>query len=87
MWGIFGKPLKRAVWNMLGPGGGGTSRVLGCQLPPPPPPRGLRPTVSCQRYEPKEPMGAMGALAPKAPNGGVLAPRESFLTHAPPVAF
>ena len=49
--------------------GGATPRVLGRQLPPPPPPRGLRPTVSCQRYEPKEPTGAEGAPAPKAPNG------------------
>ena len=40
--------------------GGATPRVLGRQLPPPPP-RGLRPTVSCQRYEPKEPTGAEGA--------------------------
>ena len=44
------------------PGGGGTPRVLGRQLPPPPPlPRGLRPTVSCQRCRPQESMGAEGA--------------------------
>ena len=44
---------------LLPRGGGATPRVLGRQLPPPPP-RGLRPTVSCQRYEPKEPTGAEG---------------------------
>ena len=38
------------------PAGGATPRVLGRQLPPPPL-RGLRPTASCQRYEPKEPNG------------------------------
>ena len=54
---------------------------------PPPPQRGLWPTDSCQRYEPKEPMSAVGAPAPKAPNGGTLARRASFLTRAPPVAF
>ena len=37
--------------------------------PPLPPPRGLRPIVSCQSYEPKEPTGAEGAPAPKARNG------------------
>ena len=45
------------------PGGGATPRVLGRQLPlpPPPPPRGLRPTVSCQRCCPQASMGAKGA--------------------------
>ena len=43
-----------------GRAGGPTPRVLGCQ-PPPPPPRGLWPTISCQSYPPKEPMGAKGA--------------------------
>ena len=40
--------------------GGATPRVLGRQLPlpPPPPPRGLRPTVSCQRCRPQASMGA-----------------------------
>ena len=43
-------------------GGGATPRVLGRQLPlPPPPPRGLRPTVSCQRCRPQSSMGAKGA--------------------------
>ena len=44
-------------------GGGATPRVLGRQLPlpPPPPPRGLRPTVSCQRCCPQASMGAQGA--------------------------
>ena len=41
------------------PGGGDAA---GPRTPTtPPPPRGLRPTVSCQRYEPKEPTGAEGA--------------------------
>ena len=42
------------------PGGGATPRVLGRQLPlpPPSPPRGLRPTVSCQRCCPQASMGA-----------------------------
>ena len=49
------------------PGGGDSA---GPRTPTtPPPPRGLRPTVSCQRYEPKEPTGAEGAPAPKAPSG------------------
>ena len=51
---------SHAVALHLLKGGGATPRVLGRQLPPPPP-RGLRPTVSCQRYEPKEPTGAEGA--------------------------
>ena len=38
---------------------GATPRVLA----PPPPPRGLWPTVSCERYEPKEPMGARGSMS------------------------
>ena len=55
-------PCKRAVarWSGRGGGGGGmvavggpTVRVLGRRLTPPPP-RGLRPTISCQRYQPKE---------------------------------
>ena len=53
-------------------GGGGDSagpRTPTTPRPLPPPLRGLRPTVSCQRYEPKEPTGAKGAPAPKAPNG------------------
>ena len=41
--------------------GGATPRVLGRQLPlPPPPPRGLRPTISCQRCCPQASMGAEG---------------------------
>ena len=36
--------------------GGATPLVLGRQLPPPP--RGLRPTVSCQRCRPQASMGA-----------------------------
>ena len=84
--GYIRKALEKGRLEHAGSRGGGD--FAGPRMPTtPPPPRGLRPTVSCQRYEPKEPMGAMGALAPKAPNGGVLAPRESFLTHAPPVAF
>ena len=42
-----------------GGGGGATPRLLGHQLPPPP--RGLRPTVSCQRCRPQASMGAKGA--------------------------
>ena len=57
-------PFESGIWTLpqCGPSspGGATPRVLGRQLPPPPP-RGLRPTVSCQRYEPKEPTGAEGA--------------------------
>ena len=47
--------------------GGCGSAGLGHNPPPPPPPplpatpRGLRPTVSCQRCRPKEPMGSEGA--------------------------
>ena len=53
------------------PGGGGGGDSAGPRTPttPPPPPRGLRPTVSCQRYEPKEPTSAEGAPAPMALNG------------------
>ena len=48
-----------ALHMPLGPGGGDSA---GPRTPTtPPPPRGLRPTVSCQRYEPKEPTGAEGA--------------------------
>ena len=69
-WNELGQPWERveAVLVDNGPGGGDSA---GPRTPttPPPPPRGLRPTVSCQRYEPKEPTGAEGAPAPKAPNG------------------
>ena len=59
---------KKCIAFVIPPGGGDSA---GPRTPttPPPPPRGLRPTVSCQRYEPKEPTGAEGAPAPKAPNG------------------
>ena len=29
MWGIFGKPLKRAVWRCMGKGGGGLRKFAG----------------------------------------------------------
>ena len=46
--------------------GGGGGRLRGFwdanyPCPPPPPPRGLRPTVSCQRCRPEASMGAEGA--------------------------
>ena len=60
--------VVRAPLSWVRPGGGDSAGPR-TPTPPPPPPRGLRPTVSCQRYEPKEPTGAEGAPAPKAPNG------------------
>ena len=44
----------------LGPRGGRLRVSQDANYPPPPPLRGLRPTVGCQRYEPKEPTGAEG---------------------------
>ena len=49
-------------WYFTPGGGGGGGNSAGPRTPTsPPPPRGLRPTVSCQRYEPREPTGAKGA--------------------------
>ena len=42
-------------------GGGGSAAPRTPTTPPPPPHRGLRPTVSCQRYRPHASMGAKGA--------------------------
>ena len=61
--------LPFSVLAQSGGGGGGDSAGPRTPTTPPPPPRGLRPTVSWQRYEPKEPTGAKGAPAPNAPNG------------------
>ena len=46
----------REIPQKQGGGGGGSS--VGPRKPTTPPPRGLWPTASCQRYEPKEPMVA-----------------------------
>ena len=53
--------LKSPLFATPPPGGGDSAGPRTPTTPPPPPPRGLRPTVSCQRYEPKEPTGAEGA--------------------------
>ena len=65
---------------MLSPGGGGGDSAGPRTPTTPPPPRGLRPTVSGQRYEPKESTGAKGAPPPKVPNGGTLA-RQARAGH------
>ena len=46
------KSFKPTVGVLWGP----TPRVLGRQIPPPP--------LSCQRYRPQEPMGALGLARP-----------------------
>ena len=64
MWylAVEGVGEVRAIVTILrgaNKGGGATPRVLGRQLPfPPPPPRGLRPTLSCQRCRPQASTGA-----------------------------
>ena len=53
---------KTAIYLHAKPKHGGGGDSAGPRMPTTPPPqRGLRPTVSCQRYEPKELMGAKGA--------------------------
>ena len=57
----FGWPVAATVCVDLDPGprgGGGRLRGSWDANYPPPPPRGLRPTVSCQRCRPQASMGA-----------------------------
>ena len=83
-------------------GGGATPRVLGRQLPlapPPPPPRGLRPTVSCQRCRPQASMGGEGARCYMSTKGAlrkilsnlhpntILKPSVDSNTHLQPSAY
>ena len=59
--GARGRQTPRIhVMTRMQPGGGGDSTALRTPTTPPPP-RGLRPTVNCQRCRPQASMGAKGA--------------------------
>ena len=68
----------RAPWR---PGGGGDSAApwMPTTSAPLPPPRGLRPTVSCQRCRPQVSIGAKGPMLHEHQR----CPKENFVHFAP----